>query len=287
MSSYYSKNYYSIGELARYQNISKQTLIYYDRIGLFKPAYVDPDTGYRYYSPKQIDYLDTILVMKKIGFSLEEIGGHMRHYNLENSSQILQKQLRVIDDRIRELQLIRNRVQHRCVSMEEALKYRINPIVVEKAPRRFILWHEVERPYSLEEISIATKKCFADAEEQRLPIFFQTGVIVPASHIEQERYTEATVAFLPVEYNTKVENLMELPQGTSVGIYHFGTYESIGRSYRRLIEYCEKEGLKRISDSYEFCINDYITSGDETEYITKIMFYIQEESPCGREENMV
>lgn len=35
------KDMFSIGELARYQNISKQTLIFYDKIGLFRPAYVD------------------------------------------------------------------------------------------------------------------------------------------------------------------------------------------------------------------------------------------------------
>ena len=34
------KDMFSIGELARYQNISKQTLIFYDKIGLFRPAYV-------------------------------------------------------------------------------------------------------------------------------------------------------------------------------------------------------------------------------------------------------
>ena len=64
---------FSIGELSRYQNISRQTLIFYDKIGLFCPAYVDPHNGYRYYSASQIDYLDTILIMKKIGFSLDEI----------------------------------------------------------------------------------------------------------------------------------------------------------------------------------------------------------------------
>lgn len=56
---------FSIGELSKYQKISKQTLIFYDKIGLFRPAYVDPNNGYRYYSASQIDYLDTILLMKK------------------------------------------------------------------------------------------------------------------------------------------------------------------------------------------------------------------------------
>lgn len=41
------KDMFSIGELARYQNISKQTLIFYDKIGLFRPAYVDPDNKYQ------------------------------------------------------------------------------------------------------------------------------------------------------------------------------------------------------------------------------------------------
>ena len=43
------ENLFSIGEVARYQNISKQTLIFSDKIGLFRPAYVDPHNGYRYY----------------------------------------------------------------------------------------------------------------------------------------------------------------------------------------------------------------------------------------------
>ena len=70
------KNLFSIGEISKQQNISRQTLIFYDKIGLFCPAYVDPQNGYRYYSSSQLDYLDTICIMKKIGFSLEEIKEH-------------------------------------------------------------------------------------------------------------------------------------------------------------------------------------------------------------------
>ena len=46
---------FTTGELARLHGVSKQTLIFYDKIGLFRPAYVDPDNGYRYYSASQID----------------------------------------------------------------------------------------------------------------------------------------------------------------------------------------------------------------------------------------
>ena len=86
------KDYFSIGELADFQQISKQTLIYYDKIGLFRPAYVDPQTGYRYYSASQIDYLDTILIMKKIGFSLITLRNgntHMDKYKKTYAEKLL------------------------------------------------------------------------------------------------------------------------------------------------------------------------------------------------------
>lgn len=42
-----NKKLYSIGEVAELNNISIQTLRYYDKIGLFTPASVDPQSHYR------------------------------------------------------------------------------------------------------------------------------------------------------------------------------------------------------------------------------------------------
>ena len=46
---------YAISEMASLFNVSRQTLIYYDKIGLFKPAVVN-EKGYRFYSPTQIPH---------------------------------------------------------------------------------------------------------------------------------------------------------------------------------------------------------------------------------------
>ena len=127
-------NFFSIGELSRYQNISKQTLIYYDRIGLFRPAYVDPDNGYRYYSAGQIDYLDTILIMKKMGFSLREIREHMQHYTIDSSLAVLRRQLTVLERQIGELRLIQSRLLHRCTQMENAKAWK--PAWSRRKPKR-------------------------------------------------------------------------------------------------------------------------------------------------------
>lgn len=271
------KNLFSIGELSKLQNISRQTLIFYDKIGLFCPAYTDPNNGYRYYSAKQIDYLDTICIMKKIGFSLEEIKEYMKSYTLDNSIITLRKQLSVLEQQIEELQMIKSRVEHRCSQLEHAVSIRevSDDIMVENVDKQCILVQKVNAPYSLEQVSIATKECFVRSFKEQLPVFFQSGAIVPYSRIRQQRYTEASFAFLPIDIMSNIDGTMELPEGQCVCTYHTGDYYSIGCSYERLLAYCSDNKLDIISDSFEFAVNDYLSTKDENEYITKIMFYVK------------
>lgn len=271
------KNLFSIGELSKQQNISRQTLIFYDKIGLFPPAYVDPDNGYRYYSSSQLDYLDTICIMKKIGFSLDEIKSYMKNYTIDHSIITLRKQLTIIEQQIQELQMIKNRVEHRCLQLEHAVAIRDNSDIValENVKSQSILCQEVPAPHTLENLSIATKECFVRSFREQLPIFFQSGAIVPYQHILNGDYTKAAFAFLPIEKIEHIPGIVELPAGKSVFTYHTGNYISIGKAYKRILSYCEKNHLHIVSDSYEFAINDYLSTGDENEYITKIMFYVE------------
>jgi DNA-binding transcriptional MerR regulator len=64
---------FRIGEFSRITRVTIDTLRHYDALGLLKPAEVDPFTGYRYYSARQLGSLNRILALKEVGFSLEEI----------------------------------------------------------------------------------------------------------------------------------------------------------------------------------------------------------------------
>lgn len=271
------ENLFSIGELAKYQKISKQTLIFYDKIGLFRPAYVDPDNGYRYYSAAQLDFLDTILIMKKIGFSLKEIQAHMQDFTIDSSLVLLRSQLARIDREIAELSLIRSRLALRCDQMERANASckASDEVRVEEASVQYLLYEPVQAPFSFRDISIATKKCFAAAFQKQLPIFFQSGVVVPLERIRSGDFTQASQAFVLTENTDRAPNIRPTPSGQCVSLYHFGLYASIGHSYRKLLDYCARHGLEIVSDSYEFCINDYLSSNDESEYITKIMLFVR------------
>jgi DNA-binding transcriptional MerR regulator len=64
---------FRIGEFSRITRVTIDTLRHYDALGLLRPAKVDPLTGYRYYSARQLMELNRILALKEVGFSLEEI----------------------------------------------------------------------------------------------------------------------------------------------------------------------------------------------------------------------
>ncbi|MEO5838491.1 MAG: MerR family transcriptional regulator [Acidimicrobiales bacterium] len=64
---------YGIGTVARLAQVSVRTLRHYDDVGLLRPAWVNPATGYRY-TPEQVLRLHRILVLRDLGVPLSEIG---------------------------------------------------------------------------------------------------------------------------------------------------------------------------------------------------------------------
>ncbi len=63
---------HSIGKLAQQFNLSRSTLLYYDKIGLLKPA-ARTAAGYRVYSDDDLYRMSKIALYKKAGLSLEQI----------------------------------------------------------------------------------------------------------------------------------------------------------------------------------------------------------------------
>lgn len=63
---------YGIGKVASETNLTVRTLRYYDEINLLRPSHV-AESGYRYYSKKDVLKLHRILALKELGFNLNQI----------------------------------------------------------------------------------------------------------------------------------------------------------------------------------------------------------------------
>lgn len=64
---------FRIGDFSRIARVSARLLRFYDEIGLFAPAHADAHSGYRYYTVKQLAELNRILVLKELGFELDQV----------------------------------------------------------------------------------------------------------------------------------------------------------------------------------------------------------------------
>ena len=62
-----------IGEFSKLMQVTVKTLRHYELKGLLPPDEVDEWTGYRYYSIDQMQKLQTIRDLQRLGFSLDEI----------------------------------------------------------------------------------------------------------------------------------------------------------------------------------------------------------------------
>ena len=63
--------YMTIGEVAKVKQVSIKALRYYEKIGILKPAYCDPNTGYRYYKNEQMLAIDMIKFLQILDIPLK------------------------------------------------------------------------------------------------------------------------------------------------------------------------------------------------------------------------
>jgi len=65
----------TIGPFSRIAGVSPKVLRTYDALGLFRPVWLERDSGYRYYSPAQLPEIRRILALRDLGIGLAEIAG--------------------------------------------------------------------------------------------------------------------------------------------------------------------------------------------------------------------
>lgn len=64
---------YTIGQISKLVNVSKDTMRYYDTINLLKPATINKENNYRYYTETQVKEMLCIIDLKACGFNLDAI----------------------------------------------------------------------------------------------------------------------------------------------------------------------------------------------------------------------
>ena len=147
---------FRIGEFARFTRVSVKMLRHYDEVGMLRPARVDPATVYRYYRAAQLPRLNRILLLRELGFGLDDIAGM-----LDGPPDAA-----VVDRRERELldTLARTRGQLDALRAWRTMPEPLTDVVVRPVPEQLV----------------ATLRAAADAPVG--PLFVQTEVYARSHH---------------------------------------------------------------------------------------------------------
>ncbi|MRH41484.1 MerR family transcriptional regulator [Aquibacillus halophilus] len=269
------KQRFRVGEVAKLFQLSASTLRYYDEVGIFQPKFTDPDSRYRYYSIEQFFVLDTIIFLKKNGFTINDIKQQLKQRTPENTKDLLERKLEEVEEERERLKKVSEKIQSKIATIEEGLSLRVNPSLV----YRWFTERAIDYIYNDEPIDLGIESdalYLKDLEDLSLAGvdydgFFtgDFGTIVDIDSLTKEG---------PVKYRAVFELLhnMEAIETSSLnaGLYacypHLGPYEKIKTSYSFVLKQLEHDGYFVAGDPLEIAMLDESVTQDKTAYITLI-----------------
>lgn len=111
--------YYSSGEFARMAGVTLRTIRYYDKQNILKPSLVT-EAGARFYTDEDFARLQQILLLKYLGFSLDDIRemtvADSDYHFMLNSLKIQRK---LVQDRIEQMQLVEQAIKDTADAIQE------------------------------------------------------------------------------------------------------------------------------------------------------------------------
>ena len=103
---------FQIGQVAKMFCLSVSTLRHYEAAGLLIPEYIDPDTGYRYYSVRQFEPLNIIRYLRALDMPLLEIADFIRNRDINKMEEMLRQQKEAVAAKQQELQRIERKIEN-------------------------------------------------------------------------------------------------------------------------------------------------------------------------------
>lgn len=251
------EKYLSISEMAVIHNISRQTLIYYDRIELFKPINIDIN-GYRYYSPSQIPILREICFLKSIGIKLEYIKKHIDNRDTTTVISMLQYHKNFIDKEIDSLLNIRESIEQRLNLYTNAHQFKdeLYKPTIEKFAERKVIFFPFEKEVCKHELHLTLMKAWNTLTKYGMLPANGFGTIINKDKIHKNNIFEDAGIFLSLPFShSNIENVINLREGEYACMYKYGMPYDTEPLYM-LLHWINENGFKIAGNIIDTCLLD-------------------------------
>lgn len=263
-----------IGRFARAARLSVKSLRRYDESGLLPAAFVDPQSGYRYYRLEQLARAETIRFLRIVDMPLATIAAAL---DSDDPEVLLTAHLvsleRQRDDIDRMAQQLQQRIQRKAHHMST------DAITIKQTPAITAIGHRTETNYAgiFEDIP---------AGFQRVMGFLSDAGVDPVGtpftiyhHVTDADTTGEIAMCVPVaaaiEPGDQTE-VVNIEAGTTASVVHRGGYDDLSESYAAVASWIHERGHRIVGPHREVYLNSPADTA-EADLLTEILFPIDAE----------
>lgn len=252
------------GEMARLHNISKQTLIYYDRIGLFRPAETDDETGYRYYALEQCQDLDVIICLKNFDMSLKEIKAYLQKMTTAERIGLLEDREDMMRKKIEKISRAKKRLKYTISSLKKRMDIIPFELGVKRERERFIVSQQVEPPFDEYQLEVAIKQLFQSNSKRD-----DTGIHELLVCVEPTAQGDEMFKTAALQVESKTDEYFA--ESDYAFIVHKGPILSLDVSHKKLMAFIEASGYEALDSAYiDKILFDALAVSDHNKYLIEI-----------------
>lgn len=274
MTSIHPKTSILTGEMAKLHNISKETLRYYHQIGLLIPDTVD-EKGYRHYSIEQFAHLDSILFLRELGLSIQEIKDYFEHRNLDSIIHLLKDKSITIKEQLRHLEKTHAAISQKIQLLESYRYYSYGICTLKMYGTRHIARLPLKSYKGIEDFEYGLKELNNSFTNHNLSLFKgMIGVSLSPPHIDLNHFNKWDNIILVFD-DMEHENLDILEAGNYATITYIGSYDKGYEYYQKLLHWLHEHRFTIDGDCLFLTITDSAFSNDSNEYINEIQIKIK------------
>ena len=261
-----NKYLFSTGEFAKLNGVNKRTLHCYNDIGLFQPE-ITEENGYHYYSLMQSMQLEMILLLRKLGLSIDDIREYTNSPSDDSFAKILTDKKRLIDQSIEQLMEAKDFLQQKLDKLELGLSAEHGKIELVHLPERRILLSEpITGIY--DEVDFAVVSEFSMRLKKLFGLYDNFGSRISSEHIMEQEFQKYDAFFA---YGREdIDEYEEMrPAGDYLRTFCIGGWDKLKDVYQMIMAYAKERGLVLQGYAYEEGLNEMsLRRGDD--YITMI-----------------
>ena len=268
-----------IGEFSQMMQVTVKTLRHYEQKGLLLPDEVDEWTGYRYYSIEQMQKLNTIRDLQRLGFSLDEI---KELYDEDSHTPSIRKITEKIHETEKQLQmliarrrkLLDWRISRKEIKTMEKFSIQSLPEIIVASHREIIPNYEALGAICVNKIAPEMQRlgckcpppgyCFTIEHNKE---YKPTDIDIEYCEQVEELGTDSTI----IQFKT----LPAIPK--ALCMKHYGPYDRFYESYLELFKYIDEQGYKIVGQHRTCYIDGPWNQENEEKWLSILQVPVEKE----------